>query len=71
MSSALPTDRHITYVKSYRKCGKPSCRCHAREQQGHGPYWYAFWYGDDKKLKSRYIGKTRPETKEPVNDSTA
>lgn len=57
--SQIPSDQHITYQLQYRKCGKTSCsRC--RDSQGHGPYWYAYWRVNSR-LKSGYVGKTRPE----------
>lgn len=30
-------------LKSYRKCGKPGCRCADELAQGHGPYWVLTW----------------------------
>lgn len=26
-------------VRTYNRCGKPNCRCHADPPQPHGPYW--------------------------------
>ena len=57
--SKLPTDQHITYQLQYRKCGKPTCGT-CKSGIGHGPYWYAYWR-EGSKLRSGYIGKTRPE----------
>ena len=58
-TSGIPTDRHITYQCQMRKCGKPSChRC--KEGEGHGPYWYAYWRNDQRRLRSGYIGKVLP-----------
>jgi hypothetical protein len=57
--TAIPTDRHITYQRQMRRCGKASChKC--REGASHGPYWYAYWRNDEGKLRSGYIGKDRP-----------
>jgi len=58
--STIPTDRHITYLFQYRKCGKPVCRP-CTHGNGHGPYFYGYWHGDDGKIHSRYVGKTLPE----------
>ncbi len=59
MATAIPTDRHITYQRQMRKCGKASChKC--REGASHGPYWYAFWRNDEGRLRSGYIGKDLP-----------
>jgi len=52
----LPKHKHITYQLQYRKCGKPNCRT-CRTSQGHGPYWYAYWY-EGPRLRSGYIGKS-------------
>lgn len=61
--TTIPTDgRTITYQTQYRKCGKPRCRT-CKNGPGHGPYVYAFWTGDDKKLHSGYVGKA-PKTME-------
>lgn len=58
-TAGIPTDRHITYQRQMRKCGKASChKC--REGVGHGPYWYAYWRNDTGRLQSGYIGKDRP-----------
>lgn len=56
----IPTDRHITYSRTYRHCGKPSCHCH--RDQPHGPYIYAFWQDDSGKLTGTYVGKAEQET---------
>ena len=52
----LPTDRHITYQLQYRKCGKPTCRV-CRDGQGHGPYRYAYWHDEQRKMYCVYVGK--------------
>ena len=51
----LPKNKHITYQLQYRKCGKLNCSM-CRTGQGHGPYWYAYWY-EGPRLRSGYIGK--------------
>jgi len=62
-SSALPEDPDtgaVTYRLETVRCGKPGCA-----SCPHGPYWYAY-YRDGGKLKSRYIGKERPEVDAPA-----
>ena len=45
-----------TYRQEYRKCNNKNCHCHAPDNDGHGPYWYARgWTG-----QRRYIGKQLP-----------
>ncbi len=56
----VSTGRHITYQEQYRKCGKRVCST-CQKGLGHGPYWYAYWRGEDGKLHSNYIGKIKPE----------
>jgi hypothetical protein len=57
--TVIPTDRHITYQRQFRKCGKANCyKC--KEKASHGPYWYAFWRNDNGRLRSGYIGKFPP-----------
>ncbi len=55
----LPQAVTITYQLQRRRCGRPACRI-CRESAGHGPYWYAYWRGSDRKLHGTYIGKTLP-----------
>jgi hypothetical protein len=54
-----PAGEHVTYCWQRRTCGKPSCyRC--LYQQGHGPYWYAYWSDMlTGRRRSKYIGKER------------
>ncbi|MGH2410273.1 MAG: AfsR/SARP family transcriptional regulator, partial [Chloroflexota bacterium] len=49
----------ITYRQEMRNCGKTACR-RCRDGSSHGPYWYAYWRGDDGKVHKRYHGKTPP-----------
>ncbi len=42
------------------KCGKPNCKCASGE--GHGPYWYAYWW-EKGRTRSKYIGKTLREAR--------
>jgi hypothetical protein len=41
------------------KCGKDRCK-KCERGEGHGPYWYLY-FRHNRKLKSRYIGKTIPD----------
>jgi len=43
----------ITICKELVSCGKEGCKCQRGE--GHGPYWYAYWY-EGAKHTSLYIG---------------
>ena len=54
-----PEGTHTTYQLQYRRCGKPACRT-CREGKGHGPYWYGY-FREGGKLRSRYVGKSRPD----------
>jgi hypothetical protein len=57
----IPEERQAG-SKIYRlqrvKCGKPNCKCASGE--GHGPYWYAYWW-EKGRTRSKYIGKTLRE----------
>ncbi len=55
-------EAHVTYRLETVRCGKAACR-----SCPHGPYWYAYWR-EDGKLRSRYIGKQRPEGAELPGD---
>jgi hypothetical protein len=48
-------EAHVTYRLETVRCGKAAC-----QSCPHGPYWYAYWR-EDGKLRSRYVGKERPE----------
>ncbi len=39
-------------------CGKERCKKCAKGE-GHGPYWYCYWW-EDGKTRKKYIGKTLP-----------
>jgi len=54
--TALGDLRPGSLVESYRKCGKPSCRCAAADHPGHGPRWI---------LTHAVDGKTRTRTIPP------
>lgn len=48
------TDESGVIVKEYVRCGKDNCHC--TEDQGHGPYLYAYWW-EDGTTRSEYVGK--------------
>ncbi len=54
--AALDDLRPGSLVASYRKCGKPNCRCSGPGHPGHGPRWI---------LTHRVNGKTRIRTIHP------
>ncbi len=43
------------------RCGQKRCRKCSGEGPGHGPYWYAYFYDEAGKMRSRYLGKTLPD----------
>ncbi len=52
-SKSLPNN--ATIRKEYVKCGKEFCLgCK------HGPYYYAYWRDESRKLKKKYLGKNDP-----------
>lgn len=57
--TAHPWPQHVTpkIRKKMKRCGKPSCRCNQGEL--HGPYWYAYWTQEGKKV-SKYYGAALP-----------
>ena len=54
--AALGDLRPGSLVPSFRKCGKPNCRCAAADHPGHGPRWI---------LTHAVEGKTRTRTIPP------
>ncbi len=50
----------VSYIQSFRKCGKPNCST-CRSGKGHGPYWYATWR-DGGSTRSFYVGRKLPES---------
>jgi hypothetical protein len=41
-------------TENYRRCGKPSCRCAAADDPGHGPY-YAYTWKEGGKTRTRNL----------------
>lgn len=69
MPKPADPNTHIYYQQQYRKCGSAkSCKTCA-EGQGHGPYWFGYFYERDasgkRKLRSWYIGKHFPTRGDP------
>ena len=65
--AAIADCRPGSLVESYRKCGKPNCRCAAQDHPGHGPVW---------QLTTKVEGKTRtrrvtPDELDTVRAQTA
>ena len=58
LSKGLPRDRSVSYCLGRITCGKELCGT-CRVLGGHGPYWRAYYKGDDKRRKSMYLGKER------------
>ena len=52
-------------------CGKERCK-KCERGDGHGPYWYAYWW-EGGKTRKKYIGKTLPAslTQDDLHKTTA
>ena len=53
-----------TYRLEFVRCSKPRCWCNRARggrlrNDGHGPYWYAYWREGDR-VHKKYIGKRAP-----------
>lgn len=46
------------YKQEISLCGKERCK-KCERGDGHGPYWYAYWW-EGGKTRKKYIGKTLP-----------
>ena len=46
------------YRQEFTRCNKERCK-KCREGEGHGPYWYRYWW-EDGKTRKKYIGKELP-----------
>ena len=60
-SRNLPSN--VTIRHEYVKCGKSDC-----PEVKHGPYYYAYWKDDKRKLHKKYIGKYAPACKNTNKD---
>jgi hypothetical protein len=54
MPKKTPAGLTISYSLRYNRCGNRGCSCH-RKGIRHGPYWYAYFYEQEKYI-SCYIG---------------
>ena len=59
--AALGDLRPGSLVESYRKCGKPNCRCAAADHPGHGPRWI-LTHAVDGKTRTRTIPQDQLDT---------
>ena len=59
--SARTDEDSVTFVESYRNCGKRSChKCRAKGQRPHGPYWNMNYTDEKGKPRTLYVGKKLP-----------
>ena len=53
--------KSVTFVESYRNCGKKSCRrCKNKSARTHGPYWNLNYTDELGKMRTVYVGKKLP-----------
>ena len=61
--SALGERDSVSFVESFRNCGKKSCsKCKNRRNRPHGPYWNLNYLDEKGKVRTVYVGKNLPET---------
>jgi len=54
----IPAPEGGVYRQERTRCNKPGCKkCESGE--GHGSYWYRYWW-EDGKTRKKYVGKTLP-----------
>ena len=53
------------YKQEFTRCNKERCK-KCREGEGHGPYWYRYWW-EDGKTRKKYVGKELPPHIHPDN----
>lgn len=60
--SSLQKDLHsVSFVETYRNCGKRSCRkCKNKAHRPHGPYWNLNYTDDGGTSRTLYVGKNLP-----------
>ena len=52
----------VTFVESYRNCGRKSCkRCRNKGNKPHGPYWNMNYRDEKGKIHTLYVGRKLPE----------
>lgn len=56
MKSVKATDG--VYKQEFTRCNKERCK-KCREGEGHGPYWYRYWW-EGGKTRKKYVGKDLP-----------
>jgi hypothetical protein len=61
----------VIYRQQYVRCGKPTCRRCPPHGDGHGPYWYGYYWNYRQQTKSFYVGKRLPADVEVIADGTA
>lgn len=55
--TSIPFPANATVREEFVKCGKLFChRC------PHGPYYYAYWRDENRKLRKKYLGTNKPRT---------
>jgi len=60
--SARVDTENVSFVESYRNCGKKSCqKCKSRRIRPHGPYWNLNYTDEKGKARTIYVGKKLPD----------
>jgi hypothetical protein len=59
------------YRQQYVRCGKATCRRCPPHGDGHGPYWYGYYWDYRQRTQSFYVGKKLPPGVEVIEDGTA
>lgn len=60
--SARDDSDNVSFVESYRNCGKKSCRkCRNKRNRPHGPYWNLNYTDENGKIRTLYVGKLLPD----------
>lgn len=60
--SAIEEGDSVSFVESYRNCGKKSChKCRTRKNRPHGPYWNMNYTDEKGKPRTLYVGKNLPD----------
>jgi len=59
--SARTESESVTFVESYRNCGRRSChKCRVKGGRPHGPYWNMNYADEKGKMRTLYVGKKLP-----------
>jgi DnaJ domain/Family of unknown function (DUF6788) len=60
--SASDDRESVSFVESYRNCGKKSChKCRITRNRPHGPYWNMNFADEKGKMRTLYVGKKLPD----------